>query len=159
MGGWVGGNERGLTSIWWEITALSSNVFTIWCRILISRSARVFRRFKRRSCFVGNSLWECYKFTNIVTQFTPSICTTHVSNYELHPVRFELPLIAFCLWMIKQHTLRQLMYKPNQSQLEDGWLYWTVEAIMSIIIQSVWLLTGQGPLLLTWDNFNPGPNK
>ena len=39
-----------LTSIWLGSTALSSNVFTIWCRILISRPPRVFRRFKRRSC-------------------------------------------------------------------------------------------------------------
>ena len=33
--------------------ALSSNVFTLWCRILISRPPWVFRRFKRRSCSVN----------------------------------------------------------------------------------------------------------
>ena len=34
---------------WWA-GLLSSNAFTIWCCIPISRSRRVFRRFKRRSC-------------------------------------------------------------------------------------------------------------
>ena len=40
------------SSIWWGSTALCSNVFTIWCRILISGLPRVFWRFKRRSCYI-----------------------------------------------------------------------------------------------------------
>ena len=31
---------------------ISSNAFTIWCCILISRSPRVIKRFKRRSCHI-----------------------------------------------------------------------------------------------------------
>ena len=44
-GGGVGGLPR------FGGGARSSNVFTIWCRILISRPPMVFRCFKRRSCF------------------------------------------------------------------------------------------------------------
>ena len=40
--GWGGGGGGG--------GVLSSNAFTIWCFIPISRPLRVFRRFKRRSC-------------------------------------------------------------------------------------------------------------
>ena len=44
VGWWGGGWGRG----WWWV--LSSNAFTIWCCIPISRPPRVIRRFKRRSC-------------------------------------------------------------------------------------------------------------
>ena len=45
-GGWGGGGGGG------GVGGLSSNVFAIWWRILISVPPRVFRRFKRRSCFI-----------------------------------------------------------------------------------------------------------
>ena len=53
MGRWVAGS---VCVCVWELLprfgggALSSNVFTIWCRILISRPPRVFRQFKCCSC-------------------------------------------------------------------------------------------------------------
>ena len=36
---------------WGGVGVFSSNAFTIWCCIPISRLMRVFRRFKRRSCW------------------------------------------------------------------------------------------------------------
>ena len=66
-GGGGGGGGVRLTSIWWGSTALSSNVFNIWCRIQICRPSRVFRRFKRRSCLE----WICLNSIKISQKFVP----------------------------------------------------------------------------------------
>ena len=63
--GWSGG--RGLPRFGGG--ALSSSVFTIWCRILISRPPRVYRRFKCRSCFyIRYQPYKLVSHINIVDQ-------------------------------------------------------------------------------------------
>ena len=47
---WGGGGGGGGGGV------LSSNAFTIWCCIQISRPPRVIRRFERRSCFLSH--WQ-----------------------------------------------------------------------------------------------------
>ena len=49
--------------------ALNSDVFTIWCFILISRSSRVFWRFKRRSCIS----YQWFALLNLLR-----ICVVHI---------------------------------------------------------------------------------
>ena len=75
---------------------LSSNVFTIWCCIPISRPPRVIRRFKRRSCFSLCKLSSrnhlsspksssTHSLVAINTWLTPGILTRSHSSLDLHP--------------------------------------------------------------------------
>ena len=47
---------------------LSSIAFTIWCCIPISRPPRVFRRFKRRSCFINYLVGTWYLRSRYIGQ-------------------------------------------------------------------------------------------
>ena len=75
------------------LTYLSYNVLTIWCRILISRPPRVFRRFKRRSCCliwfldfettraVLKNLRQKDMNLNAIAVFCPECFMPHTTNH------------------------------------------------------------------------------
>ena len=79
--------------------ALSPNVITIWCRILISRSPRAFRSFKRRPCtkisiqdwYITFSNYVHYKVWKTLPTLSP---TSRVSplkfgrGYGIHPTLY-----------------------------------------------------------------------
>ena len=50
----------GFTSIWWGSTALCSNVFTIWCHILISKATEGISAFQTSLLFVPFILFYFY---------------------------------------------------------------------------------------------------
>ena len=65
--------------------ALSSNVFTICCQILISRPPRVFWRFKRRSC-CSCKMWLLDEWLKCLTTKNCSLVILHYkapTNYTI----------------------------------------------------------------------------
>ena len=79
-GGWGWGGGGGV---------LSSNAFTIWCCIPISRPPRVIRRFKRRSCF--SVIWN---LTAIIFRYNLVFTILVLQS-------FAQAAIAQLLWSVK----------------------------------------------------------
>ena len=115
VGRWVGGGGRwgGLNSIWWGSTALSSNVFTIWCRILISRPPRVFRHFK--CCF--------YLFLFFILYPTdPPGCNRVLSYFWLVCVSYHCNFLYSSIWCQLTDKNSYLLFCPMLAFFHDAYV-------------------------------------
>ena len=107
--------------------ALSSNVFTIWCRILIFRPPRVFRRLKHRSC----SFWPTYlgylklsSSGSATTHFPGCFCPwTGCFEYWIVHVTFGFHYVTLDFQLCNWLTLRCLV----------SWIYHLPPVCWSII--------------------------
>ena len=92
-----------LTSISWGSTQLQCIYYLR--RILISRPPRVFRRFKRRSCLVINSV------VNFMNMLTNMCCIAGLGSNMFYQIQIQIQKIGFFIYKYKykyfiQHWLK-----------------------------------------------------
>ena len=107
-----------LTSIWWGSTQLQCICYLR--RILISRPRRVFRRFKRRSCFSYFGALEVYGKSNfgilLMLQGNIIMIKSGLEKWEHLASKILLPLVTWLLDLFTPDSWRVKTYHSPFSQ-------------------------------------------
>ena len=96
---------------------LSSNAFTIWCCIPISRPPRVIRRFKRRSCLSGYTPSQ-QSWGGILVSLCPSVCLSFSIAVRRGP----------------DYKIMFLVYQYNSATSDTTWHYKPWSTLVEVIV-------------------------